>query len=209
MVNNAPPPKTLTPEEQPALKTSPIKNIDKIKLSLESPSQIQQSIQMVSDLSPSEINPVQFTSITPSNEPPIPEIKEEPSAVEKELNRSPNHTNPQNEDFIKQNILENDIFDSSVSTSSSNDLDDDDSDNKFSTIKRSPHSKNNVSDSSDGKEHGDLSRQNTVIENINYKDGNEHTNGNSTPDGKLIKKFVHETKGCIWHNFYSMFFMPS
>ncbi|XP_077297397.1 actin binding protein 1 [Arctopsyche grandis] len=162
-------------EDSPPMKTSPIKNIDKIKLSLETPSQIQQSIQIdpaISDLSPSDVSPVQFTSVAP--------CKEETS---EDVNRSPNHTNPQNEDFIKQNILDNDIYDTSLSTSS-NDFEDDDSDNKFSTIKRSPHSKNNISDGSgdsSAKDQGDASRQNTVIENVQYKD-NGHTNGSSTPD---------------------------
>lgn len=173
-------------EDSPPMKTSPIKNIDKIKLSLETPSQIQQSIQIdpaISDLSPSDVNPVQFTSIAP--------CKEESS---EDVNRSPNHTNPQNEDFIKQNILDNDIYDTSLSTSS-NDFEDDDSDNKFSTIKRSPHSKNNISDGSgdsSAKDQGDASRQNTVIENVQYKD-NGHTNGSSTPDGKLFNAMLYYT----------------
>lgn len=165
------------------LKTSPIKNIDKIKFSLESPSQIQQAIQIdpaLSDLSPSDIDPVKFTSISP-----IIETKEVDNSKE---NTNCYQPQSQNEDFVKQNILENDIYDASISTSSSNDPEDEDSDDKFSTIKRSPHSKNNVSEGSgDGsvKEHGELSRQNTVIENVNYK-GNGHTNGTSTPDRNNI-----------------------
>lgn len=185
-------------ENEEPMKTSPIKNIDKIKLSLESPSQIQQAIDpTINDLSPSDINPVQFTSITPCNEQTT---KEDTLAtnINEDSNRSPNHTNPQNEDFIKQNILENDIYDTSLSTSS-NDLDDDDSDNKFSTIKRSPHSKNNISDGSadsSTKDQAELSRQNTVIENAIYK-GNGHTNGSSTPDGKIFTdiNFFHLENG--------------
>ncbi|CAG5037795.1 unnamed protein product [Parnassius apollo] len=106
-------------EPNDQLKTSPLKNIDKIKMSLESPSQIQ------------------YESIIVKSEP-----------------------------VIKQNILENDMFDASYSSSSEND--DDDSDNKFSTIKRSPYTKN-----TDAK--SELSRQNTVIENVNYKKENGTT----------------------------------
>lgn len=76
--------------------------------------------------------------------------------------------------MVKQNILENDMFDASYS--SSNENDDEDSDNKFSTIKRSPYSKNNIAEEA---ARGDLSRQNTVIENTNYK----KENGSTTSDG--------------------------
>lgn len=150
---------TLSEEQPDQPKTSPLKNIDKIKMSLESPSQIQyEPIIDPADLSPStETEPSSFASI----------------------NYSEYHENyrdldlKQSEPMIKQNILENDMFDASYS--SSNENDDDDSDNKFSTIKRSPYSKN-----TDERE---LSRQNTVIENVNYK----KENGTTTLDGKCFE----------------------
>lgn len=77
--------------------------------------------------------------------------------------------------MIKQNILENDMFDASYS--SSNENDDDDSDNKYSTIKRSPYSKTNVTEET---ERSELSRQNTVIENVNYK---KDSNGTTLEGG--------------------------
>ncbi|KAH9645492.1 hypothetical protein HF086_017404 [Spodoptera exigua] len=143
-------------EEQP--KTSPLKNIDKIKMSLESPSQIQyEPIIDPADLSPStENDPGSFSAIN------YAETKQENSYRDIEPLK-------QSEPMIKQNILENDMFDASYS--SSNENDDDDSDNKFSTIKRSPYSKNNIADDNDRTE---LTRQNTVIENVNFK---KDTNG--------------------------------
>ncbi|VVC91043.1 unnamed protein product [Leptidea sinapis] len=129
-------------------KTSPLKNIDKIKMSLESPSQIQyEPIIDPTDLSPSsETEPSSFTAIGYSD------LK-------------------QCEPMIKQNILDNDIFDASYS--SSNENDDDDSDNKFSTIKRSPYSKSSENE---------LSRQNTVIENVHYKKENGATHEDISPE---------------------------
>lgn len=157
-------PKVSIPEttiEQP--KTSPLKNIDKIQMSLETPSQIQyEPIIDPTDLSPStENDPSSFSAINCS------EYKQENSYRDIEPLK-------QSEPMIKQNILENDMFDASYS--SSNENDDDDSDNKFSTIKRSPYSKTNVTD-----EHGrsELSRQNTVIENVNYK---KEPNGTTLED---------------------------
>ncbi|XP_053606769.1 drebrin-like protein [Plodia interpunctella] len=135
--------------EQPKL--SPMKNIDKIKLSLESPSQIQYEpiIDPTVDLSPStETEPSSFSAINYS----------EYRDIEENMKQS--------EPMIKQNILENDMFDASYS--SSNENDDDDSDNKFSTIKRSPYSKNNIAE----EHRSELSRQNTVIENVNFKKEN-------------------------------------
>ncbi|XP_072947574.1 drebrin-like protein [Epargyreus clarus] len=136
--------------EQP--KTSPMKNIDKIKMSLESPSQIQyEPIIDPADLSPSTENePGSFSAVS------YEEYSESSYRDIEEMKQS--------EPMIKQNILENDMFDASYS--SSNENDDDDSDNKFSTIKRSPYTKNSSEDRSE------LSRQNTVIENVNYKKEN-------------------------------------
>ncbi|KAI5644189.1 cofilin/tropomyosin-type actin-binding protein domain-containing protein [Phthorimaea operculella] len=150
-----------TPTEQP--KTSPLKNIDKIKMSLESPSQIQyEPIIDPADLSPStEHVPDSFSAINYTEEKQYRDIQD--------------HTDNQSEPMIKQNILENDMFDASYS--SSNENDDDDSDNKFSTIKRSPYSKNNIAEESEKEKV--LSRQNTVIENVNFK---KETNGSSTID---------------------------
>ncbi|KAG7296272.1 hypothetical protein JYU34_021397 [Plutella xylostella] len=139
------------PIEQP--KTSPLKNIDKIKMSLETPSQIQyEPIIDPVDLSPSTENePTSFSAIN------YGDFKNEDYRdIKEDLTQS--------EPMIKQNILENDMFDASYS--SGNENDDDDSDNKFSTIKRSPYCKNG-----DGKG-PELSRQNTVIENVNYKEPN-------------------------------------
>ncbi|XP_045495989.1 drebrin-like protein B isoform X2 [Colias croceus] len=139
--------------EQP--KTSPLKNIDKIKMSLETPSQIQYEpiIDPSVDLSPSTENePSSFSAINYTEYQDYRDLK-------------------QCEPMIKQNILENDIFDTSYS--SSNENDDDDSDNKFSTIKRSPYSKNNDAE---------LSRQNTVIENVNYKKENGNTHEDVSPE---------------------------
>ncbi|XP_049874579.1 drebrin-like protein B [Pectinophora gossypiella] len=151
------------PPEQP--KTSPLKNIDKIKMSLESPSQIQyEPIIDPADLSPSTENvPDSFSAIS--------------YAEHKDSYRDIENINDlkQSEPMIKQNILENDMFDASYS--SSNENDDDDSDNKFSTIKRSPYSKNNIAEET-GRS-AELSRQNTVIENVNYK---KDQNGTATLD---------------------------
>lgn len=151
-----------TQTEQP--KTSPLKNIDKIKMSLESPSQIQyEPIIDPADLSPStENNPGSFSAIN------YTEYKQ--NDTYRDINDL-----KQSEPMIKQNILENDMFDASYS--SSNENDDDDSDNKFSTIKRSPYSKNNIVEESEKE----LSRQNTVIENVHY---NKEQNGTTTLDGK-------------------------
>lgn len=138
-----------TPAEQP--KTSPIRNIDKIKMSLESPSQIQYE---------PIIDP---TDLSPGTE----DVQGSFSAINyEEYNqyRDINIEEKQSEPMIKQNILENDMFDAAYS--SSNENDDDDSDSKFSTIKRSPYTKTNADD------RGELSRQNTVIENVNYKKEN-------------------------------------
>ncbi|CAK1550639.1 unnamed protein product [Leptosia nina] len=137
-------------------KTSPLKNIDKIKMSLETPSQIQYEpiIDPTVDLSPSTENePSSFSAVNYTEYQDFRDLK-------------------QCEPMIKQNILENDIFDASYS--SSNENDDDDSDNKFSTIKRSPYSKNNDAE---------LSRQNTVIENVNYKKENGATHEDISPEG--------------------------
>ncbi|GBP37826.1 Drebrin-like protein [Eumeta japonica] len=161
------------PSEQQ--KTSPIRNIDKIKMSLESPSQIQYEpiIDPSADLSPStETEPGSFSAINYS-ECSLNE-KEKHEFRDIETNE---HNLKQSEPMIKQNILENDMFDTSYS--SGNENDDDDSDSKFSTIKRSPYSKNNIAEEA---EKGELSRQNTVIENENYK--KEH-NG-TTSEGMLI-----------------------
>ncbi|CAH2265713.1 drebrin-like protein B [Pararge aegeria] len=138
---------TLSEEQTQQPKTSPLKNIDKIKMSLERPSQIQYDpIIDPADLSPStETEPTAFAPVYHENYRDL-DLK-------------------QSEPMIKQNILENDMFDASYS--SSNENDDDDSDNKFSTIKRSPYSKN-----TDERE---LSRQNTVIENVNFKKENGTT----------------------------------
>lgn len=167
VVSPSKPPLKLDPkpptEDQDPPKTSPLKNIDKIKQSLESPSQIQyEPIIDPTDLSPSTDNePSAF------------------SAINSEYSQNETYRDlKQCEPMIKQNILENDMFDASYS--SSNENDDDDSDNKFSTIKRSPYSKTNIAEES-GKE---LSRQNTVIENVNYV---KETNGNgATLDGECF-----------------------
>ncbi|XP_052741852.1 drebrin-like protein isoform X2 [Bicyclus anynana] len=161
---------TLTEQQIEQPKTSPLKNIDKIKMSLESPSQIQYDpiIDPSADLSPStETEPTSFASV----------------------NYSEYHENyrdmdvKQSEPMIKQNILENDMFDASYS--SSNENDDDDSDNKFSTIKRSPYSKN-----TDDRE---LSRQNTVIENVNFKKENGTTTlDDVSPEGMEEEGTIYE-----------------
>ncbi|XP_063535381.1 drebrin-like protein [Cydia strobilella] len=157
-------PHKITPTEPQEPKTSPLKNIDKIKMSLETPSQIQYEpiIDPTVDLSPStENDPTSFSAIN------YAELKEnEYRPIADSLKQS--------EPMIKQNILENDMFDASYS--SSNENDDDDSDNKFSTIKRSPYTKNNIAEEN-GK--AELSRQNTVIENVNYK---KEANGTNTSD---------------------------
>lgn len=165
------------PQEQP--KTSPMKNIDKIKLSLESPSQIQYEpiIDPSVDLSPStETEPSSFSAINF-------EYKENDNTyrdIEPDLKQS--------EPMIKQNILENDMFDASYS--SSNENDDDDSDNKFSTIKRSPYSKNNIAEEN---ERSELSRQNTVIENVNYKKENGTTTlEDVSPEGMEEEGTIYE-----------------
>ncbi|KOB72958.1 Uncharacterized protein OBRU01_11590, partial [Operophtera brumata] len=149
-----------TTSEEP--KTSPLKNIDKIKMSLETPSQIQYEpiIDPSVDLSPSTENePISFSDINYS------EYRQSEAYRDIEDLK-------QSEPMIKQNILENDMFDASYS--SSNENDDEDSDNKFSTIKRSPYSKNNIAG-----ENEKLSRQNTVIENVNYK---KEQNGTTLDD---------------------------
>ncbi|XP_028169123.1 drebrin-like protein [Ostrinia furnacalis] len=163
------------PQEQP--KTSPMKNIDKIKLSLESPSQIQYEpiIDPSVDLSPStETEPSSFSAIN------YAECKDNSYRdIEPDLKQS--------EPMIKQNILENDMFDASYS--SSNENDDDDSDNKFSTIKRSPYSKNNIA----GENERELSRQNTVIENVNYKKENGTTTlDDVSPEGLEEEGTIYE-----------------
>ncbi|CAK1586456.1 unnamed protein product [Parnassius mnemosyne] len=161
-------------EPNDQLKTSPLKNIDKIKMSLESPSQIQYEpiIDPSVDLSPSTENePSSFSAINYSeyNETTYRDI-------EGNLQQS--------EPMIKQNILENDMFDASYS--SSNENDDDDSDNKFSTIKRSPYTKN-----TDAK--SELSRQNTVIENVNYKKENGTTTlDDVSPEGMDDEGTIYE-----------------
>lgn len=181
------------PEEPEPAKTSPIRNIDKIKMSLESPSQIQYEPIFdplsVGDLSPStETEPSSFSSVITSSysersqieqdsdiikaEPAYRDIKIPPADPDTSPTKEPVVSLVQSEPIIKQNILENDMFDASYS-SSSNDNDDDDSDNKFSTIKRSPYSKTSPAEGT--AERGELSRQNTVIENVNFK--KEHTNG--------------------------------
>ncbi|CAG9793696.1 unnamed protein product [Diatraea saccharalis] len=171
---------TLQEEPQDQQKTSPLKNIDKIKLSLESPSQIQYEpiIDPGADLSPStETEPSSFSAINYSefkgNENNYREIETDMK---------------QSEPMIKQNILENDMFDASYS--SSNENDDDDSDNKFSTIKRSPYSKNNIAEESQKSE---LSRQNTVIENVNYKKENGNaTSEDVSPEGMEEEGTIYE-----------------
>ncbi|KAJ0178479.1 hypothetical protein K1T71_006302 [Dendrolimus kikuchii] len=166
----------LQPEEpKEPLKTSPLKNIDKIKMSLESPSQIQyEPIIDPADLSPSTDNePSSFSAINYS------ELKTNDSYREIEPMK-------QSEPMIKQNILENDMFDASYS--SSNENDDDDSDNKFSTIKRSPYSKNNMADN----ERSELSRQNTVIENVNYKKENGTASEDASPEGLDEEGTIYE-----------------
>ncbi|CAF4865053.1 unnamed protein product [Pieris macdunnoughi] len=142
---------------------SPLKNIDKITMSLETPSQIQyEPIIDPTDLSPSTENePSSFSSVNYTEYLDYRDLK-------------------QCEPMIKQNILENDIFDPAYS--SSNENDDDDSDNKFSTIKRSPYSKNNDAE---------LSRQNTVIENVNYKKENGATHEDVSPEG-LEESSIYE-----------------
>ncbi|KAL0872175.1 hypothetical protein ABMA27_004582 [Loxostege sticticalis] len=163
-------------QEQP--KTSPLKNIDKIKLSLESPSQIQYEpiIDPSVDLSPStETEPSSFSAIN------YAEFKDNSYRdIQPDLKQS--------EPMIKQNILENDMFDASYS--SSNENDDDDSDNKFSTIKRSPYSKNNIAEENGRTE---LSRQNTVIENVNYKKENGTTTlDDVSPEGMEEEGTIYE-----------------
>ncbi|CAH0584077.1 unnamed protein product [Chrysodeixis includens] len=157
------PPAKSAPETEEQTSTSPLKNIDKIKMSLETPSQIQyEPIIDPADLSPSTENePTSFSAVA------YTEYNQENSYRDIEPLK-------QSEPMIKQNILENDMFDASYS--SSNENDDDDSDNKFSTIKRSPYSKNNVADE---RERSELSRQNTVIENVNFK---KELNGTTLED---------------------------
>ncbi|KAL4709268.1 hypothetical protein ACJJTC_013328 [Scirpophaga incertulas] len=162
--------------EQP--KTSPLKNIDKIKMSLESPSQIQYEpiFDPSVDLSPSSENePNSFSAIN------YAETKRENNFrdVEQECIK-------ESEPMIKQNILENDMFDASYS--SSNENDDEDSDNKFSTIKRSPYSKNNIAE----EDKSELSRQNTVIENVNYKKENGSTHEDVSPEGMEEEGTIYE-----------------
>ncbi|CAH2039876.1 unnamed protein product, partial [Iphiclides podalirius] len=208
--------------EQP--KTSPLKNIDKIKLSLESPSQIQH--EPLIDLSPSE--PDSFTGFErdgnskgPSvgagqSEPPSLErdansrghsagaVQSEPPNLERDTNsrdpsvgagqseppglssperdantREPNAGAGQSEPLIRQNILEDDLFDASYC--SSNENDDEDSDNKFSTIKRSPYTRS-----------GELGRQDTVIENVNYKRENGATLEDVSPEGMDEEGTIYE-----------------
>lgn len=149
-------------------------------MSLESPSQIQYEpiIDPSSDLSPSTENePGSFSAIS-YNEFEGAENKVQYRDIEPASNESLKQSEP----MIKQNILENDIFDASYS--SSNENEDDDSDSKFSTIKRSPYSKNNIAEEN---ERGELSRQNTVIENVHYK---KETNGTATLDGELFSFIV-------------------
>ncbi|XP_013134504.1 PREDICTED: drebrin-like protein [Papilio polytes] len=156
------------PEENES-KTSPLKNIDKIKMSLERPSQIQYEpiIDPSVDLSPSTEEPSSFSAINYS-----------------EYNEYNNEVLKQSEPMIKQNILENDMFDASYS--SSNENDDDDSDNKFSTIKRSPYTK-------DTEARSELSRQNTVIENVHYKKENGTTTlDDVSPEGLEEEGNIYE-----------------
>lgn len=165
---------TLHEEPVEQTKTSPLKNIDKIKMSLESPSQIQYEpiIDPSADLSPSTENePGSFSAINYS----------EYEQNENNYRDIDGDSLKQSEPMIKQNILENDMFDASYS--SSNENDDDDSDNKFSTIKRSPYSKNNIAEEN---ERSELSRQNTVIENVNYKKEQNGTNAyeDVSPEGE-------------------------
>ncbi|OWR47474.1 hypothetical protein KGM_214804 [Danaus plexippus plexippus] len=140
---------TLGDEHQPPAKTSPLKNIDKIKMCLESPSQIQhEPIIDPTDLSPSAENqPGSFSAV------------------------SYTEYNKQSEPIIKQNILDNEMFDAYYS---SNENDDEDSDNKFSTIKRSPYTKNGDRE---------LSRQDTVIENVRYKENGAADVEDVSPEG--------------------------
>ncbi|CAB3259617.1 unnamed protein product [Arctia plantaginis] len=171
-------PKIPIPEPTHAeTKTSPLKNIDKIKMSLETPSQIQYEpiIDPSTDLSPStETNPSSFSAISYS------EYEEQNKYRDIEPLK-------QSEPMIKQNILENDMFDASYS--SSNENDDDDSDNKYSTIKRSPYSKNNATEET---ERSELSRQNTVIENVSYKkEPNGTTLEDVSPEG-LEENAIYE-----------------
>ncbi|KAJ8716305.1 hypothetical protein PYW08_013590 [Mythimna loreyi] len=170
-------PKPIPIPEADEPKTSPLKNIDKIKMSLESPSQIQyEPIIDPADLSPSTEN--EATSFSAIN---YAETKMENSYRDIEPLK-------QSEPMIKQNILENDMFDASYS--SSNENDDDDSDNKFSTIKRSPYSKNNIADDNDRTE---LTRQNTVIENVNFKkDTNGTTLDDVSPEGLEEEGAIYE-----------------
>ncbi|KAM3960736.1 actin binding protein 1 [Aphomia sociella] len=175
------PKSTLHEEPVEQSKTSPLKNIDKIKMSLESPSQIQYEpiIDPSSDLSPSTENePGSFSAINYS------EFKQNEN-VYRDIETD---SLKQSEPMIKQNILENDMFDASYS--SSNENDDDDSDNKFSTIKRSPYSKNNIAEENDRSE---LSRQNTVIENVNYKkEPNGTTFEDVSPEGMEEESTIYE-----------------
>ncbi|XP_032520553.2 drebrin-like protein [Danaus plexippus] len=140
---------TLGDEHQPPAKTSPLKNIDKIKMCLESPSQIQhEPIIDPTDLSPSAENqPGSFSAV------------------------SYTEYNKQSEPIIKQNIVDNEMFDAYYS---SNENDDEDSDNKFSTIKRSPYTKNGDRE---------LSRQDTVIENVRYKENGAADVEDVSPEG--------------------------
>lgn len=169
---------TNIPEVGGQPETSPLKNIDKIKMSLESPSQIQyEPIIDPSDLSPStDVEPASFGDVT------YAECKRDDSYRDIGTDSS-----KQSEPMIKQNILENDMFDAAYS--SSNENDDDDSDNKFSTIKRSPYSKSSAAEDT-GKE---LSRQNTVIENVNYKkEANGTLNEDASPEGLEEEGTIYE-----------------
>ncbi|KPJ02122.1 PREDICTED: drebrin-like protein [Papilio xuthus] len=157
--------------EESESKTSPLKNIDKIKMSLERPSQIQYEpiIDPSVDLSPSTDN--ENSSFSAIN------YAEYNETYKDEVLK-------QSEPMIKQNILENDMFDASYS--SSNENDDDDSDNKFSTIKRSPYTK-------DTEARSELSRQNTVIENVHYKKENGTTTlDDVSPEGLEEEGNIYE-----------------
>ncbi|KPJ07494.1 Drebrin-like protein [Papilio machaon] len=140
-------------------------------MSLERPSQIQYEpiIDPLVDLSPSTDN--EANSFSAINYTEYNEIYKDDVLK-------------QSEPMIKQNILENDMFDASYS--SSNENDDDDSDNKFSTIKRSPYTK-------DAEARSELSRQNTVIENVHYKKENGTTTlDDVSPEGLEEEGNIYE-----------------
>ncbi|XP_046968610.1 drebrin-like protein B [Vanessa cardui] len=181
----------LAEEPQDQMKTSPLKNIDKIKMSLESPSQIQyEPIIDPADLSPSTENESgSFSAVAYSEYQENSKdtgLKYQENSKDTGLKYQENIKDTglkQSEAMIKQNILENDMFDASYS--SSNENDDDDSDNKFSTIKRSPYSKN--------VDERELSRQNTVIENVNYKKENGTTTlDDVSPEGMDEESTIYE-----------------